>query len=85
MKYVKLLKEESNVAYVDDLSYHGVENAIDSIFNMGGINTSTIEPTLKLGQSGEYIFGGNKKSKTIFIKVKEDMENGKYVLLMREK
>jgi hypothetical protein len=72
------------VAYVDNLSYHRVEEVVDSMFNMGGISTSSMGHELTVGGFGEYIFGGNKKSKTIFIKVKEDMENGKYVLLIKE-
>lgn len=78
-------KEEFKVAYVDNLSYHRVEEVIDSIFNMGGIYTSSMGHTLTLGEFGEYIFGGNKKSKTVFIKVREDMENDKYVLLIKDK
>ncbi|WP_346878988.1 hypothetical protein [Clostridium sp. UBA7791] len=77
-------REEFKKAYVDNLSYYRVEDAIDSIFNMGGISTSSMGQELILGSFGKYTFGGNKKSKTFFIKVKENMENGKYVLLIKD-
>jgi hypothetical protein len=76
--------KEKMIAELDNLSYYRVEDVIDSIFNMGGIYTSSKGHELNHGEFGEYIFCGNKKSKTIFIKVKEDMKNGKYVLLIRE-
>ncbi|MGL5328330.1 MAG: hypothetical protein ACRDD7_03605 [Peptostreptococcaceae bacterium] len=68
--------------YVDSLYYTKVEEAVNEVFNLGGIYTNSMGQRLTVGSFGNYVFGGHKATKRISIKVKEEKQDGKYVLLM---
>lgn len=81
----KVERENFNKLYVDNLSYYKIEEALNSKYNLGGIYTSSMGTELLPGQFGEFTFGGHKATKVFSIKVKEEKENGKYVLLVKIK
>ncbi len=81
---IKTNTEEYDKLLVDNLSYYDIEEAIDNKYKMGGIYTSSMGQELCAGSFNEYIFGGNKSSKAFCIKVLENKENNKYVLLVKK-
>lgn len=79
-----ITKEDSfDKLYIENLSYNSVERAINVQYNLGGIYTSSMGQALIQGSFGEYIFGGNKSTKRVCVKVLEDKSNEKYVLLTK--
>ncbi|MCT4593564.1 MAG: hypothetical protein N4A57_04740 [Anaeromicrobium sp.] len=78
-------KEESvDKLLVENLNYYIVEESIDKKYNLGGIHTSSMSHELIIGSFDEYIFGGGKSSKRFCIKVLEEKENDKFVLLVKK-
>ena len=67
---------------VEGLSYYNIEDAINETYKMGGIYTSSMGQELIPGSFGNYTFGGHKSTKVFNIKVKEDKEDNKYILLV---
>lgn len=69
---------------INGLSYYDVERGIDEKYSLGGISTSSMGQELVVGSFDKYIFGGSKKTKSFYIKVLEEKENGKYVLIIKQ-
>lgn len=78
------VNENYDRLYVDRLSYHAIEDALSKKYNMGGISSSSMSQELIIGTLGKYTFRGKGKSKDFSIKVLEEKENDKYVLLVKE-
>lgn len=76
--------EDFDKLYVDNLSYYKVEEALNNKYNLGGVYTSSMGQELVIGHFGEYIFGGSRATKEFFIKVLNEKENEKYVLLVKQ-
>lgn len=69
---------------INDLSYYSVERAIDEKYNLGGIYTSSMGQELVIGIFNEYVFGGHKATKRFCVKVLEEKEDNKFVLLVKQ-
>lgn len=67
---------------VDGLDYYHIEDAINKKYNLGGVYTSSMGQEMIPGSFDNYIFGGHNSTKEFNIKVKEDKEDNKHVLLV---